>query len=737
MSGGWMLAGLRRRPGPVLGTLVAATVAATLTVAALATVWSHSSTPLGRLAGADVVVAGDPKLSVTVKQKYTAATESVPLPAYRGVPAGLADELARVPGVASAVGETGFPSGTHRPGVVDLVVVKADPGVGADALAAQIKGTLHGGAGYTIATGEARRDLADPAVAVDRATGYAFSSQVFLMLLLSALFAVAATTALSVNLRRGRFALLRAIGAKRGQVRLAVLTEQALIAVAGTVLGFLPGTLLGDLAVRALASHGILPAGSGSSLHPQSILIAGAVLLPVCVVSGLVSARRAARVSPASAVRELHAETGRPRPVRLLLGLAVAAGVVALDVASLDQSGAGAQLELVMPLLVGGMTAVALLGPGLVALAAAALRPLRRLGPSAGLALAGIRAQPRRTASAVVPVAMAVGMIGAVAFSDATISHAATTQSAQAVAAEHVLQGAGLDPAALERVRALPGATAAAGISTLNVAVPDPHLRSTGAAAVSGGRLGPLLDLDVTAGSLAELGPGQIAISAMEASKGVLGAHVGSTITVYLPDGTPYTATVSAIYARGLALGDILIPESAAAGHTGTGPAPAYSQILVDGAEAGPLAGLAAQLPGVNLTDRQIYNAQAQQGDSKNGFGDNLILAVIAALAAITMINTLVVSTLERRQQVHMLARIGAGHRQLAGMFAWQTLFVATCGIAAGAAVCAGALTAVNRAATGSPTPHIPPGSAALLISGVALLTAVPIMAAFRRLRRS
>jgi putative ABC transport system permease protein len=39
---------------------------------------------------------------------------------------------------------------------------------------------------------------------------------------------------------------------------------------------------------------------------------------------------------------------------------------------------------------------------------------------------------------------------------------------------------------------------------------------------------------------------------------------------VYLPDGTPYRATVSAIYARSLAAGDVLIPAAVTAGHTGT-----------------------------------------------------------------------------------------------------------------------------------------------------------------------
>ena len=734
---GWKLAGLRRRPGPVIGTLVAATTAATLTVAALGVITSHSPAVTGRLAGADVVVAGQTSITKVTGQGDDAEVQSVPLSAYRGVPASLAAQLDRVPGVASATGESGFPSGEVGPGLVDLVAVKADPGVAPDVLATRIKAELHGGAGYTIATGAARADLADPSVAVQRAEGHDLGAAVLPMLLMSSLFALAATTALSVNLRRGRFALLRAIGAKRGQVRLAVLLEQALIAVTGALLGFLPGTLFGEAGVRALAGHGMLPAGSTAPANPWWLLLSGGILLVVCVLSGLVAARNAARTNPARAVREAHTERRWAHPVRLVLGLAAVGGAVTLSLLSLHQSGPGAQIAMAVPLLMCGLAGVALLGPLLVSLAATVIRPLQNAGPGARLALAGIRVLPRRTASALVPVALAVGMIGAVGFSNTTIAHAATTQSVQAVVADHVLEGPGLDASLLSAARGLPGVTAAAGVSSLSLEASDPDLESVGAAAVTGGQIDRLLDLNVVAGNLSSLSAGQIAVSSMEAAGGELGVHLGSQVTVYLPDGTPYHATVSAVYGRALALGDVLIPGSVAVGHTGA--AASYGQILVGGGGAGAgheLDALAAAHPGVRVADRQVYSAQVQQRESQNVFGNALILGIMAVLAAITMINTLVVATLERRRQVRLLGRVGAVRRQLAAMFAWQALFVTVCGIAAGAAVAAGTLTAVDRAVTGSATPYIPFGAAVLIVAGVAALATGAIMGAFRLLPR-
>ena len=76
-----MLAGLRRSPGPLIGTLAAALTTATLAVAALGVATARTPSPFGRLAGADVVVAASTQLRVTTGSGDSAQTETVPLPA--------------------------------------------------------------------------------------------------------------------------------------------------------------------------------------------------------------------------------------------------------------------------------------------------------------------------------------------------------------------------------------------------------------------------------------------------------------------------------------------------------------------------------------------------------------------------------------------------------------------------------------------------------------------------------
>ena len=222
--------------------------------------------------------------------------------------------------------------------------------------------------------------------------------------------------------------------------------------------------------------------------------------------------------------------------------------------------------------------------------------------------------------------------------------------------------------------------------------------------------------------------------SALEAAPGAMGVHTGSRVTVYLPDGTPYRATVSAVYARSLASGDVLIPAAVVAGHTGA--APEFAQILVSGGSAGGLAGLAAAHPGWHVASRATANAASEQAAAQNGFANNLILGLVAALAAVALVNTLAVATVERRRALRLLGRVGASRGQVAAAFGWHALFVTVTGVVAGVAAGAVTLVAVTRAATGTWVPFIPLAPAAGLILAVAGLVAGAVMIPFYLMSR-
>ncbi|HEY1916924.1 MAG TPA: FtsX-like permease family protein [Streptosporangiaceae bacterium] len=828
-----LTATLRRRPGPLIGTLVALTTASALVTvtASLIGTGGHAtaSAPAGRLGAATVLVAGNVNMHAFVGSGNSAQGESIALPAYRRVPARLATRVAAVPGVAHVIGDVSFPvalslpggtvdtgtatdpltghgwssaalaplhlvagtapssahdivlgavtaqaAGLHpgdqvrlagqdlppvtitgiaaaqgpaaqsleagsvfftkaeaaalsgHPGQDDLLGVIGAKGVGAGTLADRIRAAVP--AGYTVVSGSGRGQVADLSAAADGSQLEGLATGVGIDIALVALFVVAGAVALSVGLRRRQFALLRAVGATGGQVRRAVMAELAVLGVLGGVLGYLPGCWLASWTVRAMIGHDMLAAGTPAWQQPWILAIAAGAGVVVAELSGAIAARRAGRARPAEALRESASERWWPHPVRIVLGLGALGGGIAMLKVTLT-SNASSQLSLAFPLLLLFMAAVALLGPLLVALAELVVRwPARMFtGVSGRMALAEVAARPRRMASAVIPVALSVAMVGAVYFVGTSQGHAAYTEGRQRLTADAVVNapGVGLSPAALAAVRAQPGVRDAFGLASANITVADPDLDAVAANVVSPGPLGQVLDLGVASGSLTRFGPGDVAVSSQEVGSGAMGAHLGQMITVYLPDGTPYRARLTAIYNRSLGFGDVLIPAAPAAGHLG-GPA-GYDQILVRGSGAASAAALPASLsqlsdrfPGLSVASRSVMNAQAEQQDSQDGFLNNLILAVIALLAAIALVNTLVVATVERRDSLVLLRRVGATARQQLAMTAWQSALLSLTGITLGVAAAAVTLAAVCRALTGSWVPYVPVGPA-LGIAGTAV----------------
>jgi putative ABC transport system permease protein len=622
-----------------------------------------------------------------------------------------------------------------HPGQADLIGVLTRPRTRPRALAAQLRAVT--GARYAVVTGAARGTAQNPAVAGDDADIEGLGGSAGVDIIIIALFVVAGTVALSVSQRYRQFALLRAVGATPGQVRRAVLAELGALGVAGGVAGWLPGCWLASLAVHGMISHDLLPAGATAWLSPWLLFIAVTSGVTIGALSGLLAARRAGRAVPADAVRQSAADRRWPHPVRVAAGLAGLGGSGALVVA-ITRSGAGTQvIGTALSLLLALIVTVALLGPLLTALAELLLRwPARACGIAGRLAMADVRAQPRRMASAVLPVALSLSFAGTVFFLDSTLGHTAAGQQRQRLTAAEVVTapGPGVPPAALAAIARQPGVSDAVGLAPAQITVADPGLDTIAGEVVSGGSLPQVLKLRVTAGRLNQLKPGQIAISAVEAGQGSMGVHVGDTIRAWLPDGAVYRARISAIYSRSFGFADVLIPAGAAAGHL---PSATAGQILVQGTRPGALTALRDSYPGLQVASRQLVNAQDQRLQAQTDYLNDLILASIVLLAAVTVVNTLVMTTVGRRPGLLLLRRVGATTGQLLRATAWQSALLAGTGIVLGLAAGGVTLATVTRAITGN-WPYIPvPAGVAVTATVLALTLAGTLAPTALLLRRA
>lgn len=648
-----------------------------------------------------------------------------------GVAAGPPGDAAGVGGVYLSGPEAAALTG--HPRRADLIGVVAAPGVRAATLAARVRAALPP-AHLVVRTGPSRGTAEAPAVRAQLATLSVLAGSAGTGLVTVSLFVVAGAVALAVAERARTLALLRAVGATPGQVRRGVMGELAVLGMLGGLVGFLPGLWVAGLSMRGLVAHHVVPASTHPWTSPVGLVPSVLAGVVVAEIAGFLAARRASRVAPAAALREATVERRVPRPLRLLLGIAAAGGGAVASVLVLREPDPSQQVQLAQLVLLAWMAALAFLGPYLMVVVELALRlPLRLVGRVPGrLGGAELRARARRMAAAVVAIAMPVAFAGALLAIDATAAHGSGVQSRERLAATAVVTAPapGLGPSALGAVRSQPGVTGAVGLVPTTVYLAASSESVAPAVAVTPGPLGSLLHLGVTAGSVDHLGPGEVALSRLVAGRGGMGVHVGDPVTVHLADGTPYRATVAAVYDRSLAFGDVVLPVGAAGGgHLGTA---SLGTVLATGAAPGggpplaaTLASLAGRYPGLHVADRAVANAQSVRLTAQTAYVNDLLLWLIGALAAVALVNTLVVATLQRREELVLLARVGATARQLLAATAWQAATVALVGAVLGAGAAAAVVAAVSRALTGSWTPHLPWPSLTLVLGLVVALTAL------------
>ena len=230
--------------------------------------------------------------------------------------------------------------------------------------------------------------------------------------LLAGALVIASTFGILVAQRTRESALLRALGATRGQVLRGVLAEALAVGVTGSAVGAAAGLGLAELLKGLFDAAGFaLPAG-GLAVTGGSILVSMLTGIAVTIAVSLVPALRASRAAPLQALRDSAAEPGRIARRRTATGLVLLGAGAGVVLAGLARAGSGVTATAGLGAL--AVTAgVVALGPALAGPAARlAARPLAAWRGVAGT-LAGRNAagHPRRTAAAATSLMIGVAVV--------------------------------------------------------------------------------------------------------------------------------------------------------------------------------------------------------------------------------------------------------------------------------------------------------------------------------------
>jgi len=352
-------------------------------------------------------------------------------------------------------------------GQVDQISVEAVPGVAPDVLRARIAGVLPDK--YEVLTnGEAAQQAEK---SWTKSLGFLTTSLLVFgaVALLVSAFIIFNTFSILVAQRTKELGLLRALGASRMQVTLSVLAEALAVGVVASAAGVLLGYEAAHGLLALLGRMGFdVPATSVR--FSASTAVAGlACGVAVTVISAVVPARRATRVSPVAGILSVAGEdegsVSVPRRAAWGTGL-VGAGVAEV------LAGVGLFGHVQRPLLAVGAGAAAMLA-GIAVLAPLAApvaarvmgTPLGRfLGQPAVLGRENAVRNPRRTAATAAALMIGIGLIGVVSIMGSSMRASATKSVEQTLKADFVVAprgtagaNTGVPPLVATRLRQTPG----------------------------------------------------------------------------------------------------------------------------------------------------------------------------------------------------------------------------------------------------------------------------------------
>lgn len=491
--------------------------------------------------------------------------------------------------------------------------------------------------------------------------------------------------------RQRQIALLRAVGASRRQVLTSMVVESLVVGIAASMVGYVAGVGL------AWGLSTIIDADlAGLAVVPLSVVTGLGVGVAVTAASAFFPAWRGSRVPPVAAMRDVAIDTSAGSLGRLVLGLVVLAlGVIALGLGITDGALAGYS-----PIVISGagiflvFLALVVLGPVAARPAATVLGgPLPVLRGVVGrLAQQNAVRNPKRTSSTGAALMIGLGIVSLFLVVNASVRSSIDDVVDNRFTGDFVVDsgtgavGGGLDGRVAQEINRLPAIDAASGLRFGRAEIDGDE---QGVGGIDPATAFDLFDIGITAGDPDGLDEDGLAV--FEGRAESEGWEVGDTVPVTFADTGEQEFTVVALLEMPLGAGTFLMGTDAFDANL---PDAGDNQIwvrLTEGASrdeaADALEAVVADFPSAEVQDLDEFKSATKAIFDPILILVNVLLALTILIAMIGIVNTLVLSVIERTREIGLTRAVGATRGQIRATIRWEALIIAMFGLVAALAV--------------------------------------------------